>query len=183
MTRCCGRVNLFGAARAPEWLSPDPLLALGPRCFVPWCRGGCPASHGQASSRALLTGRPHPWGEWKRNFCGRKGSALLVKARWSSLLSAGHRQGEEHSGWTRPGLSHAALVSWLASPCGRGNGRRRRRQCLHSARAMAFGARSLLGCAGGLQLFPELLAEHRDAGTLATCRDGSMEAGMPEWDG
>ena len=110
-TRRCGRANPFGSAHPPERLSPDPLLAVG--CGT-WCRGSCPASRGQAGGRAMLAGRPV--GKWKRSFCGHKGSAPLVKARRSCLLSA-QRAGP-------------------ASRCGQGNGRRRRRQRLHPTRAM-----------------------------------------------
>lgn len=93
-----------------KWLDPDPLLMVGLRCFVPSCRGGCPASRGQAGGRAVLI--RHSLGKWKRSFCGRKGSAPLVKVQWSRLLSAGTARVRNVP--VRPGLTSPTLPGKLA---------------------------------------------------------------------
>lgn len=75
----------------------------------------------------------------------------------------------------RPGLASPTLPSELArrhsaaEEMGEGGGG----SAFIPPGRWGFGARSLLGCAGSRRLSPELLAKHRDAGTLATRWAGS----------
>lgn len=102
-TRCCRRVNPFGAAGALEQLSPGLPLTL---CFVPRCRGGCPASHGHASAHRA------PPGKWKRSFGGIRGQRPL--SRHDGAVSCLWGTAKAGNAPVRPGLASPTLPSELA---------------------------------------------------------------------